>query len=175
MPVQSFIPLNPAIGFAGQVADGVAFDAITLKNADTVSMPFGAIVSFKTAGATSDKDAILTASTGAILAGILMHKHSYERTWTLPDGTIAGELDAVGLVVGVTFSTMRKGHIYVVCEDGCTVGAKLWVRYAGGTLGAARSTDAGGSTCLSAITQGTWLSNTLATNVGKLEIDFASK
>jgi hypothetical protein len=176
MSVQTSVALAPAIAFAGQIADGVAFDAITLKNAEaSASMPFGAIVAFKTSSPTSDKDAILPAAAGALLAGVLLHKHNYERTWTMPDGTVAGELDATGLVVGVTFSCMQKGHVYVVCEDGCTVGAKLWVRYATGTLGAARSTDAGGSTCIDATTRGTWLSTALAAGIAKLACDFLSK
>ena len=176
MSVQTSVALAPAIAFAGQIADGVAFDAITLVNAEaSVSMPFGAIVAYMVSSPTSDKAAILPAASTARLAGVLLHKHNYERTWTMPDGSVAGELDSVGLVVGVTFSCMMKGHVYVTCEGGCVVGDKLWVRYATGTLGAARSSDAGSSTCIDATTRGTWLSIAADAKIAKLAVDFLSK
>lgn len=175
MSVQSSVALAPSIAFAGMLADGANNDMITLRNSDAVSMPFGAIVAFKVSAPATALDAILPALSSAKLAGVLVHKHNYERTYTLPDGTVAGDLDSVGLVVGVSFSALRTGRIYVTCEDGCNVGDKLWVRYSGGTLGAARSTDAGGSTCIDATTRGTWLSVATAGTIAKLSVSFDNK
>ena len=176
MPVQTSVAVAPGIAFAGQLADDAENDIITLLNAEaSASMPFGSVVAFKTAAPASDKDAILPAASTAKLAGILVHRHNYARTFTLPDGSVAGELDDVGLVVGVTFSTLRHGRIYVICEDGCAPGDNLFIRYAGGTLGACRATDAGGSTCIDATAQGTWLSTAAAGKVAILEVDFRNK
>lgn len=172
MSVQNSVLVAPSIAFAGMLVDGAATNAITMKNAEaSASMPFGAIVSFKSGGAT-DKDAVLPAASTAKLTGVIIHRHNYERTFTLPDGTTVGELDSTGLLVGITFSCLVAGRIYVICEDGCNPGDRLFVRYAGGTLGAARSTDAGGSTCINANNQGRWLTKATAGNVAVLEVDF---
>lgn len=176
MPVQTSITVAPSVAFAGQLYDAAQNDMMTLKNAEaSASMPFGAIVAFKTSSPTSDKDAILPAASTAKAAGVIVHRHNYARTFTLPDGTVAGELDSTGLVVGVTFSALRSGRIYVICEDGCNVGDRLFIRYSGGTLGAARSTDAGGSTCIDATNQGQWLTKASAGAIAVLEVDFRNK
>lgn len=174
MPVQTSVSVAPAIAFAGQLADDAENDAITLLNADSVSMPFGSIVAFKTAAPVSDKDAVLTASAAAKLAGIIIHRHNYAKAFTM-NGVSVGELDDTGLLVGITFSCLRSGRIFVICEDGCNPGDPLFVRYAGGTLGAARSTDAGGLTCTNLTNVGTWLTKATAGGIAKLEVDFRNK
>lgn len=176
MAVQTSVLVAPSAAFAGMLADDAENDMITLRNEESsASMPFGAIVAFKTSSPAAPEDAILPAASTAKLAGVLVHKHSYARTFTLPDGTVAGELDSTGLVTHVTFSTLRSGRIFVICEDGCNVGDRLFVRYAGGTLGAARSTDAGGSTCIDATNQGQWLSVASSGGIALLEVDFRNK
>lgn len=172
MPVQTSVTVAPAIAFAGMLADLEDNALITLRNSDSVSMPFGAIVAFKTAAPASNEDAILPAASTAKIAGVLVHQHKYSRTFTLPDGSVAGELDGTGLVVGTPFSVLRAGVIFVTCEDGCNVGDRLFIRYAGGTLGAARSTDAGGSTCINANNQGQWLTSASAGGIAMIEVDF---
>lgn len=175
MPVQTSVSTAPAIAFAGQLADDAENDIITLLNAEaSASIPFGSIVSFKTAAPVSDKDAILTAAAGNKKAGIVVHRHNYAKAFTM-NGVTVGEMDDTGLLVGITFSCLRSGRIFVICEDGCNVGDPLFVRYAGGTLGAARSTDAGGSTCTDLTNVGTWLSKAGAGGIAKLEVDFRNK
>lgn len=176
MSVQTSVLVAPSTAFAGMLADDAKNDRITLRNEEaSASMPFGSIVAFKTSSPAAAEDAILPAASTAKLAGIIVHRHNYERTFTLPDGTTVGELDATGLVTHVPFSALRSGRIYVICEDGCNVGDRLFVRYSGGTLGAARSTDAGGSTCIDATNQGQWLSVASAGGIALLEVDFRNK
>jgi len=176
MAVQTSVPVAPAVAFAGMLADANPMSSFTLRNSEaSASMPFGAIVAFKTSSPASAEDSILPAASTAKIAGVIIHRHNYERTFTLPDGTTVGELDSTGLVVGIPFSCLRAGRIYVTCEDGCNVGDRLFIRYAGGTLGAARSTDAGGSTCIDATNMGQWLSVATAGQVALLEVDFRNK
>lgn len=173
--VQTSVVVTPNRAFAGMLADDAKNDTLTLRNADAVSMPFGAQISFLRVAPATEQDAILPAASTAIIAGTLVHKHNYARTFTLPDGTVAGELDSTGLVVGVSFAVLRQGRIWVICEDGCNPGDPLFIRYSGGTLGASRSTDAGGSTCLNATNQGTWLTKASAGTIAKLEVDFRNR
>lgn len=173
MAIQTTYTTGPALGIPGQRADNQPFRALTSKNAEaSASMPFGAIVAFKTSSPTSDDDTILPAATSAKLKGIVMFEHDFERTFTLQDGSTVGELDGTGLTVGTIFDAMRAGTCFMTCEDGCNPGDKLWVRVAGGTLGAARSTDATGSTCINATACGTWLTTAAAGAVAVLEFDF---
>jgi hypothetical protein len=175
MPVQTSVSVAPAIAFAGQLADDAENDAITLLNAEaSASMPFGSIVAFKTAAPVSEKDAILPAASTAKIAGIIIHRHNYAKAFPM-NGVTVGELDDTGLLVGIPFSCLRSGRIFVICEDGCNPGDPLFVRYAGGTLGAARSTDAGSSTCTDLTNRGTWLSKASAGGIAKLEVDFRNK
>jgi len=175
MAIQTTYATGPDKGFPGLKADLRVSQPITCKNADTVIMPFGAIVAFKRSGQTSDQDSILPAASTAKLKAVVMAENDFAKTYTINDGTIAGELDNLGLKVGTIFDGLRAGVAFMTCEDGCIPGDPLFVRYAGGTLGAARSTDAGGSTCIDATNCGTWLSTTTATQVGVLEFDFSRK
>lgn len=170
--VQTSVLVTPARAFAGMLADDAKNDTITMRNSDSVSMPFGAMVAYLTSSPATEQDTILPAASTAKIVGPLVHKHNYARTFTLPDGTVAGELDATGLVVGVSFAVLRQGRIWVICEDGCNPGDRLFIRFSGGTLGASRSTDAGGSTCINANNQGQWLTKASAGGIAKLEVDF---
>lgn len=176
MGIQTTYTAAPAVGFAGMKADSKPERHDTGKNAEaSASMPFGAIVAFKTSSPTTDKDSILPAATSAKLKGLVAFGNDFERTFTLLGGATAGELDSTGVVVGAEFMVIEAGTYWVTCEDGCVPGDRLFVRIAGGTLGAARSTDATGSTCIDATNCGKWLSTATAGNVAKLEFDFLAK
>jgi hypothetical protein len=176
MSIQTTYTTAPTTGFAGQKADNRPAQYVTAKNAEaSASMPFGAIVAFKTSSPTSDDDSILPAATTAKLKGVVAWQNDFERTFTLIDGTTVGELDSVGLTVGTIFDCARSGVFFVTCEDGCNPGDRLFVRVAGGTLGAARSTDATGSTCIDATNCGQWLTTALAGGIAVLEFNFLAK
>jgi hypothetical protein len=174
--IQTTYTTAPAVGFAGMKADNKAERVSTGKNCESsASMPFGAIVAYKTSSPTSDHDMILPAATSAKLAGLVRHSHDYEREFTLADGSVAGELDATGLNPNAEFALVEAGCYWVTCEDGCVPGDRLFVRISGGTLGAARSTDATGGTCIDATNCGKWLSTATAGNPAKLQFDFLAK
>ena len=140
----------------------------------SASMPFGANVAFKTS-ATTDKDSVLPAATTAKLKGFVAFGNDYARTFTTLSGTTVGELDTVGLKPGTFFMVIEAGEYWVVCEDGCAAGDRLFVRISGGTLGAARASDAGGSSCIDATSCGKWLTPASAGAVAKLQFDFLPK
>jgi len=177
MSIQTTFTDMPSASFAGLLADGDDHRVWPMKNADTVSIPFGKAVAFKPSGATSDQDATLPANSTDIIAGIVVKSDQYDRTYSLAGGGTGGELDAVGLVVNAMLNVLTEGVVWATCEDGCTPGLRLWVRYtsAGTGLGTLRSTDAGGSTCLSANGQGKWMTTATAGNLAKLWVDFANK
>src|ERR1700690_4060052 len=111
MSVQTSVSTGPAVAFAGMLADDAENDIISLLNQEaSASMPFGIVVSLKTSTPASDKSAVLPTSSEEKLGGIVVHRHNYERTFTLPDGTVAGELDSVGLVPGTLMSVLRRGR-----------------------------------------------------------------
>lgn len=173
MAIQTTYTTGPAIGFAGMKADNQPIRPVTAVNAEaSASMPFGAIIAYKTSSPASVDDAILPAAQTAKLMGVVMFANNFERTFTALDGTTAGELDTVGLRPGTLFDAASSGTFFMTCEDGCNPGDKLFVRSSGGTLGAARATDAGSGTCINANNCGKWLSVAAAGGVAVLEFNF---
>lgn len=176
MSIQTTFNDMPSTAFAGLMTDGDDHRIYPMKNADVVSMPFGRAVAFKPSGATTDQDATLPANSTDLVAGILVKSDQYDRTYSLAGGGTGGELDATGLVVGAMLNIMTEGTVWAICEDGCTPGLRLWIRYSGGLgLGTCRATDAGGSTCLTANGQGKWLTTATAGALAKLQVNFLNK
>lgn len=183
MSVQTSVTTAPSVAFAGMLADDAQNDIITAVNNDVVSMPFGIVVSVMTSSPTSDKSVVLPTASLETLAGIVVHRHNYERTFTLPDGTVAGELDSVGLVAGTTMSILRRGRIFVQVMQAVAVGDRPWVNVtvgsgsaytAQGQLGNAQDTT-GSGLALDITKLGQYLSKTAALGIAKLEIDFTNK
>lgn len=178
MPVQTSVLVTPANAFGGMLADDAENDIITMKNADAVSMPFGYCVAFKTSSPSSDLDAILPATSGAKLAGIIVHKQNYSRTFTLPDGTVAGELDSVGIVVGTGISVLRRGRIWVQVQQSVVPGDRLFVCYTAATIytaiGQLGNADESSNT-IDATRVGVFLTTAAAGKFAKLEVDFPVK
>ncbi len=176
MAIQTTYTTAPAVGFAGMKANNKPERRDTGKNTEaSASMPFGAIVAQDPSSPTSDKDCNLPAATTAKLKGLVAFGNDFERTFTTLSGGVAGELDTVGVTVGAEFAVVEAGEYWVTCEDGCIPGDRLFVRISGGTLGAARSTDAGTSSCIDATNCGKWMSTALAGGVAKLQFDFLAK
>ncbi len=175
LSVQTSYSVDPAIGYAGQPDESYdPADGITLYNAEaSASIPFGAIVAFKPSG-TVDKQATLPANSTDVLAGVVVKSHAYAPAFST-GGVTVGNLDSTGIVVGATMNVAREGRFLLTCADGCVPGNHLFVRYAGGTKGEARSTDAGGSTCIDATTRGTWLTTATAGNLAWISLDFDNK
>jgi hypothetical protein len=179
MSVQSTYTVAPQAAFAGMLADDTDNDLQTMVNADAVSMPFGIVTSFKTSSPATDRDAILpVASTGTKLAGIIVHSHDYERTFTLPDGTVAGELDAVGLTVGAEFAILVRGTVWVKVQQAVVPGDRMFVCIAANTVytgkGQLGNADESSNT-IDATNIGRFISSAKAGGLAKLQVDFSQK
>jgi hypothetical protein len=171
--LQSSYTDKPAFAFPGTLGAGPHFKLPGKNTEASASIPFGTAVAFKPAP-TTDIDVYLPAAGTDKIKGILYRSDSYARSWTDDAGT-HGELDSTGVLPGVIMDLLVSGLIWVTCEDGCNVNDHLFVRYAGGTKGALRSTDAGGSTCLDCTTQGQWLSKASAASGAWLKANFSNK
>lgn len=178
MNLQTTYNTFPAIGVAGQrEADQAGDSVITMKNAASPSIPFGAAVVFDDSP-TSDADATLPGASSDVLAGIVAFAQTYARQWTDSNGTAYGELDGTGIVEGILMNVVRRGKILVICVNGCIPGNRLYVSYSsGGTwttgVGQCGSAADSGHT-ISAANQGQWLSTATAGNLAWLDVDFTN-
>lgn len=182
MSVQTTYTTAPAAAYKGMLADDTENDIMTMINAESsLSMPFGNVVSFKTSSPTSDRDAVLPVSGEQKLAGIVVHSHDYARTFTLPDGTTAGELDSVGLIPGTVMAVLWRGTIWVQPETAVVPGDRLYVRMDADTnenafeyLGNVdNGTDE--SDMIDATQVGVFVSGCAALGFAKLRVDFSQK
>lgn len=177
LPLQTTYTAFPPIAIAGllESADN-GRDIATLKNADTVSIPFGSPVAYKPSPAT-DKDAYLPALSTDKVAGIVAHSNAYARVWTDQNGNSFGDLDAVGLVVGVMMNVLKRGKIAVVSFTGNAVGDRLFVAFAAGAVYSAKGqlgnvTDTNVIDCT---TKALWITSATAGGFAWLECNFQAK
>jgi hypothetical protein len=179
MSVQSTVTSAPAAAFAGMLCDDTENDFMTLRNAEaSASMPFGNAVAFKTSSPASDKDAIRPASGSQKLAGILVHGHDYQRTYTLADGTTAGELDSVGVVAGAEISVLWRGTVWVKVQQAVVVGDRLFVCHTANstyTLAGQIGNADESSNTIDATAIGRFTSSAAAGGFAKLQVDFSQK
>ncbi len=181
MPVQSTYAAAPPAAFAGMIADDTDPDVMTMINADSVSIPFGYCVAFKTSSPASDKDAILPGS-GAKLAGIVVHNHDFARTVTVLDldgnSVTIGDLDSTGLVVGAPMGVLWRGTIWVKVQQAVVVGDRLFVCNATGTTftskGQIGNADESSNT-IDATNIGRFTSSSAVGGFAKLQVDFSQK
>lgn len=185
MAVQTTVSIAPDRAFAGLLCDDTENDIMTMKNAEaSTSMPFGIGVSFKTSSPTSERDAVLPTASETKLCGIVVHSHDYERTFTLPDGTVAGELDSVGLVAGTEMAVLWRGTIWVQVVQAVVPGDRAFVCTAPGSGGSAYTAKGqwgnaadvtGSATQIDASNIGRYTSTAAAGGFAKLQIDFSQK
>jgi hypothetical protein len=173
MAVQTSVSDRPDAAYAGLLV-GTQHTIVGMKNAEaSASIAFGRGVVFKSGG-TTDQDAVLPAAETDKFAGVVCHSHVYDRTYSLADGSTAGELDSTGLKPGAMMNVVRKGMLWAVCEDGCAPGDKLWVRgvaagdpeFLGGLNNADDSTD-----MIDATAVGTWLTTASAGGLAILSLN----
>ena len=184
LTLQNDYPLAPPIGYNGQLIGAIRDCEIrTAKNVEvSASIGFGRAVVFKRVSPASDFDVLLPAAQTDLVAGIVVRQDQYGRVFSTTDLAGAalsiGELDSVGLRPGTLFTILRRGKILVVCEDGCAVGDRLFVRavaagdpeFLGGLNNAADATD-----MIDCTTQGQWLSSTGPGGLAELWVDFINK
>lgn len=161
---QTTYNLRRDIGIAGDLADSSPADVASMRNDDAASMEFGHAVAHASASDEGSADK-LTAITGEIVAGIAMRLNSYSDT----------QLDADGVVPGNHINVLRKGRIYVKCEDGCSIGDRLFIRAvaSGGEIAGALRASADGSDTIDSSTQGEWRTSASAGGLAVLEVDFS--
>lgn len=182
LAIQTTYNANPDIAFAGMLVSAWPNETQTVRNAEAAtSMPFGVAVCFKLAAPATDLDVLLPHANTDVVSGIVVHEHDFERTWTLPDGTVAGELDAVGLVPKTVFSMLRRGRIWVKMPAtlAVAVGDRLFVRaVANGAisnqLGSCENAADGANT-IDDTKIGQFVSSCSAGGFAQLEVDFTNK
>ncbi len=153
-----------AVGFAGQLLAGSPVAMI--NNEASAEMPFGVAVAFE--GGSDDKGALLPDSISVdVIAGILVHTHSYHKPEQLGDS---------GVKPGQMLNVLRRGRLLAVCEDGCTPGARLHVRAVagGGEQEGALLASPDGTDTIDCGNQGVWLTTASAGGLAELEVDFTA-
>lgn len=177
LPFQTTYTAFPPIAIAGllESADN-GRDLTTMKNADSVSIPFGLAVAFKPSPAT-DKDAYLPALSSDNVAGIVAHSNAFARVWTDQSGNSFGDLDATGLVVGVMMNVLRRGKIAVVSQTGNAVGDRLFVstQSAGAYTGKGQLGNVTATNAIDCTTKAEWLTSATAGGFAWLDCNFVAK
>lgn len=176
MAFQTTYSAFPAVSFLGEVdEDGQKYDYLTLRNQDSVSIPFGTPVAWLRSSPTSDLDSILPAASTDVVAGIVVRNDDYARTWTDADGNINGNLDGTGVTVHSLYKVLARGRIWVTCKTGCKPGDKLFVAYGSvstytgkGQMG----NVAEGSNTLDYSASGMWDSTAAANSGAWLKVNF---
>lgn len=164
MAVQNTYNKKRAFAYEGMLVDGSHNDIAPMRNDEaSAEIAFGVAVKFDS---TSDEQSakLLTAITGELVAGITILQHSYASSQLGDDGVKAGE----------SLNIMRKGRIWVICEDGCNVGDRLHIRAvaAGAEKAGALLSAADGTDTIDSTKQGQWLTSAAAGELAVLEVNF---
>lgn len=169
-PVQLTYSDFIAAPFAGVLVDSAVNETASAINTEaSAEIPFGWGVARDN---TAPFDVMgnggkLPAATTDKFFGISRFSHSY----SLNPANL--ELGTVGMKPGVMMNLLRRGRIWAICEDGCSPGAKLFVRCtaAGAGKGSLLAADPGGSTVLVPISKiGEWQSKAAALALAILEV-----
>lgn len=177
LAVQTTYSESVTAAYAGMLASEDC-DIISMTNVEaSASMPFGRGVIFKATN-TTDQDALVPSAETDKVAGIVVHSHAYDRSWTNAAGTTVGELSATGLLPGTMLNVLRRGVIWVIAEDACVPGDRLWVRCtaggAGEVVGGCTNGDEGTET-IDCTNQGVFLTTAAAGGLAKLQVDFTNR
>lgn len=179
MSVQTTYSDAPSAAYSGLLI-GADHEIVPMVNAEaSAEMPFGAGICRKTSSPATDQDAILPAAEGDMVWGILVHSNIYDRTYTLADGTTAGELGTTGVKPGAMLNILRRGLVWVYCRKAIEVGDRLWIRAvaSGGSpaefLGAPEPDD-DSTDMIDCTGQGVFESSCGAGGFAKLRVDFTN-
>ncbi len=167
MAVQTSFSTTRTSAFPGTPVGNESRTVETMRNDEaTAEIAFG--VAIKHGSTTDEQDGLLlTASQGEIIAGIVMHSHSYDQTQLGDDGVLPGAL----------LNVVRKGRLRVLCEDGCNVGDPLHIRAVatGAELAGACLAAADGADTIDCSSQGEWRTQAAAGALADLEFDFTGQ
>lgn len=175
--LQTSYSAAPGTAYEGQLHGQGPHDIVMTKNAEvSASIAFGRAVKLKSSP-TTEKDVVLPTAGSDAIFGIHIKTDAVERTWTGADGTTFGEYDGTGFRPGSLLNTLRGGKIVVVCQSGCVVGDRLFVRAIAGTftvIGGLESL-ADSTNTIDCTKQGQWLSPAAAGAFAVLDVDFTNK
>lgn len=173
--IQDTYPLAPAIAFPGMLSDVGDKDTITGINTHaTLAIPFGSAVARAATGSKMAAEPV-----EAILDTIL-GIHIYSTDYA-PSALADSGYTFAGLFVGAvkpknTMAILRRGRIWVICENGCTRGQRLHVRaiIAGAEISGALRSATDGTDTRDCTGQGEWLTAASAGAIAELEVDFVN-
>ena len=162
-PIQDTYPLAPGLALPGMRYDTGKTDDITMINTHaTDQIGFGMAVGRNPSG--SDKAAMPLAAITNLVAGILERSEAYAKS----------ELGTLGPLPGATLNVMRWGRLWVICENGCTRGQRLFIRAvaAGAEVPGALRSAADSTDTIDASGCGEWMSTAAAGALAVLDFDF---
>jgi len=144
----------PARSFAGLIADTSVPYVDSRANEEVTSVPFGIMMA---AGTDPEKQTLLPAAVTDVMLGVLVHKHTQERT---------------GLDAGATGDIMTQGHVWVVVEEAVTPADDVFVRCVstGAEQSGAFRTDADGTDAVQ-VTSARFVSSTSGAGLAILAIN----
>ena len=175
MALQTDYPLNPPLAYEGMIIGPLEdCDFHPVRNADTVSIPFGRAVAWKKVGQTADMDVQLPASSTDTIAGIFFKVNYFMPALTVPGlggaPITIGQFDSNGLLPGQMFVILRRGKIAVRATEFVNVDDRPFVMIGGGFR---RSAD--GTNTIDCTRQGQFLSSGPPGTFLQLSVDFLSK
>lgn len=165
MTAQSDYSETMATGFAGMLDAESNPEVTTMRNDESsAAIPFGVAVKYDDRANDPSSAALLTAITGEIVPGIVIHSHAYDST----------QLDAVGVLPTHKLSILRKGRILVIAEEAVDAGDPLFVRAVAGVgeLAGGLRMSADASDCIDMTGRGQWESVAAAGELAWLRVDF---
>ena len=162
MAAQTSYTDSVAAGFEGARADAGPIDVLGRINGDSSEIPFGRAVCFDT----GDREVDLPAATSDKVVGIALASMAYQPGATLGTSGIAADAQV---------NVLRRGRVYLTCEEDVVPGDRLHVRAvagAGGSvLGKFRKTAVTGET-INTSANVLVLETATAGNVFAADVDF---
>lgn len=174
MTLQSSYTLVPGTFLLGTVDAAYGLLIVGAKNANaSASIPIGSPVAYKPSGATSDIDATTPANASDKIMGITIRSDSQGRAWTDENGT-HGELDSVGVLVGVIVPVLRRGRVFVTCTTGCLPSQPLFVsvQVAGAYTAAGQMGNVTATNAIDLTAKGEWRTTAAALGGAWLDVNF---
>ena len=140
---QTVVNTLPNVAIAGQLADTGRDTNLAsyFSQEASLQMQFGAMMM---QGADDFGDNILTAGNVAKMVGVVVYSGAYQKGNEL--GAVADSNGKLGILPTVTHNVLKRGRIWVLCEEAVTPASVVRVRCtnAGNGAGTFRTTSAGG-------------------------------
>jgi hypothetical protein len=170
---QTSVLAAPAAAIAGQLADtGRDMNLASYFSQEaSLQMQFGSMVM---QGAADYGANILTAGNVAKMLGVVVYDASYQKGNEL--GAVADANGKLGILPNVTFNVLKRGRIWVLCEEAVTPADVVRVRCtnAGNGAGTFRKTSAGAG--LSMLLVGArWLDSAGVGGFARVEFDVLAR